>query len=475
MADPSARRPPKVEVILDPGTAPPPRRPPPRLDARPRVGGLALLASFSVYLLPILTDQATWLLGQALVFEFIGRGHKDWLWRLADLLLALVLQAMAFGLLVWVLRKPKPRRLVTLPVAAVLAFMALQWLYLAVIPSRFLVEAETAREHVKWADECAVPGYALMAGSAARAVSAGAAADDLWVTDALGRPARLRVPGCAVTPTSAPFGGDEAVLAATASGGRYLYSQEDRKSGQQAWWYGRPGLAAQRLGSPAGYEPGDGPPVLSSDGDWIAWLVRGLDSGQPRPSAVVLRPLRAGEEMTVRLDGLPRGRFRLIAVDMLARELTLGIDERYFVGVNLDGATRWGPLRPPGVDPVASTFRRVADGWVAWDGSREGESYRLAWILGGAEGRHRVRRGRTITSLAAHPSGTMIALSVTAALPIADVPDAVYVFRTDGGSEVFRRYLPAFTRSEVMFAGRALFAYTHSHGPPEVRVLRISD
>ncbi len=69
----------------------------------------------------------------------------------------------------------------------------------------------------------------------------------------------------------------------------------------------------------------------------------------------------------------------------------------------------------------------------------------------------------------------MIGVSVGRNLSIGDVRDAVYVLRTDTGEEIYRRYLPAYTRSQLAFLGDELIAVTWADGARgEVRVLRVS-
>src|SRR5262249_13168328 len=102
-------------------------------------------------------------------------------------------------------------------------------------------------------------------------------------------------------------------------------------------------------------------------------------------------------------------------------------------------------------------------GWVAWDGYKE-DGYTIAWSLPPGQGVHRVPRGRSITDVAVHPDGRLIALSVTTSLSIGDVRDAVYVLRAADGAEVFRRYLVRYARSSVLFPAADLFAYTDWDG-----------
>ncbi len=101
---------------------------------------------------------------------------------------------------------------------------------------------------------------------------------------------------------------------------------------------------------------------------------------------------------------------------------------------------------------------------------RDDESYRFAWSLPAGTGSVRVPKGRSITSLAVSPDGRWIALSVTSTLSIGSTADAVSVVRVADGAEVFRKYLPKYTRSSVAFGDAGRFVYTDLDG---VEVLAI--
>jgi hypothetical protein len=62
--------------------------------------------------------------------------------------------------------------------------------------------------------------------------------------------------------------------------------------------------------------------------------------------------------------------------------------------------------------------------------------------------------------VAADPAGRYIAFSTTTTLNIGDTRDTVAVLRTADGEEVFRRYLPAYNRTGVIFLGTEYFAYS---------------
>jgi len=108
---------------------------------------------------------------------------------------------------------------------------------------------------------------------------------------------------------------------------------------------------------------------------------------------------------------------------------------------------------------------------LVWDAYREDGPYRVSWNFGGNSGTHNVLKGRSINSAAMTPSGDLIAVSVASALNIGAIRDSIYVLRAKDGTEVFRRYLPAFTRTPVFFPTDDLLVYTADR---QVVVLRVS-
>jgi len=144
------------------------------------------------------------------------------------------------------------------------------------------------------------------------------------------------------------------------------------------------------------------------------------------------------------------------------------------VTLGFDGAPQGEPLVASGVDPQPTTFLQVGGGWVAWDAYREEGRYRIAWSLAGASRSSEVPLGRGITAVGADPGGSYVAVSTTTALNIGRIADSVYVLATKDGAEVFRRYLPTYSRSGVAFLGSERFAYDDRDADRfGVRVLRL--
>jgi hypothetical protein len=425
---------------------------------------LAAIASFAVYGVPLVGPHAVWLVGETLLRARRRPGFEP-AWLAAEVGAAVGLQVVAGLVAYWVFRRPRSARpVIALLVAAPTIIAVTDWLFLIAIPTRFLVEPEAAAEHAAWPIECRVPDRMLFNGGVPGPV---------WAVDSRGERARLdgcrleALPPIARDPGSTPV--------ARATSGRLLVMRAAR-DGTAAWAWVDPGGVPVDLTPPATRWPSYSAPLLSRDGASVVWVVRDGDA-QPPPQALLVRALSGGGERRVSLRGLPPGSVVPIGFDSPAGEITLAVSERTFVAVDLDGGVRWGPLRPMEVEPLSMTFRRIgAAGWVAWDGYRESDAYRLAWSLPAGRGLYRLPKGRSIIGVDVDSTGALIALSMTGIVSLGDIHDAVVVLRAADGAEVFRRFLPRYTRTAVAFLDAERFAYSDWVGQrAEVRVLRIAE
>jgi hypothetical protein len=132
----------------------------------------------------------------------------------------------------------------------------------------------------------------------------------------------------------------------------------------------------------------------------------------------------------------------------------------------------WGPTSVGGIALLGNGFRRIAGGWVAWDTYREEGRYRVRWSLQAGAGMHEVPKGRSIHAVAVDPKGRFVAISVVSHLSIGEVKDSVYVLKASDGSEIFRRFLPPYSRSHLAFLGTdALAMSVIENGRSVLRVL----
>jgi hypothetical protein len=227
-------------------------------------------------------------------------------------------------------------------------------------------------------------------------------------------------------------------------------------------------------------DPDPSAPILSEDGEWVAWKQYDpAASTPPLPEQIVLRSLDGTRERVVPLSPPRRAEVELLGADVNADRLTL-FEHEYatrgnsLVALDLTGASRSVLAAPGGVAAQSTTLLRVDEGWVAWDAYREEGRYRLHWRTAKGTGGHEVPLGRSITAADTDPSGSYVAISTTTALNIGHIRDSVFVLRTSDGVEVFRRYLPTYTRSRVAFLGDSRLAFDDREGEHfGVRVLKI--
>ena len=419
--------------------------------------GLALAASFGVYLIPLIGPHAAWCLGQML---WLGAGRQSLRWTMLNWAVALTAQLLAFGLCFWFLRKPGWRRGLALALLCLPAFPVLQWAYLAAIPAMFLEEPDVAAEQISWPAVCSVPGVDQTELKTRT---------ELWVRDTQpeSRYAVLAMPGCRLTPVDLPrpeFTPGQPVdfmidVTTVGPGGRGVVAKHETRSGKDSWWL-LPGMLP--LDAPEGYA-GRLPPILSDDARWVAWLEGRRVRIEPRDPG--------GQESSVDLSGLGPASFVLRRFDVRTQELILWKNDR-LIAAGFDGRLKKEFPRPSLARPQANTYLEAASGWLAWDAYRESGRYTVEWSLQAGSGSHHVPLGRTIHSAAFDSSGRWIAVGVGTSLNIGSARDAVFVLRGADGREVFRKYLPRWNRSPVAFLEGGYFAYSDAAG---VHVLRVPE
>jgi len=436
----------------------------------------AFLGSFLVYLLPLVTAHAVFPLGLTIFFDLTGAGgDKDVLWIVTDVAAALGLQLLAGLLLYWLFLAPSWKRAAVVGVSVPGFLLAGSLLYLIAIPSLFLIENDTAPEKTDLAETCAVPGYYL---ATVRTSPYPRLAQSLeaWVADKQTQEmALLRMPACAIEPINLQWSNVSPDIAHAAPGGRAVYSLVERPSGNRTWWY-LPGPASSPMAIEPRAEREPAYPVLSGDGKWVGWLSRNPKPGTETGAQVTITAPESGDTRTIEVNPLPNGGLRLLAIDTAAEEITFEHNYRNVLRTGFDGSLRWGPFSPAAVEASGYSMLFAENGWVAWDSYKDQGSYTVEWSLGEHSGTHRILKGRSINSLAVSPSGRFIAVSVGTSLNIGSIPDAVYVLRTSDASEVFRRYLRTYSRSQVAFFGDEHFAYTEGEAADlQVRVLRLPE
>ncbi len=424
----------------------------------------ALVISLSAYAIPMVSAHWADFLGVALAKE-LG-SDRELTWKAADVLLAVGLQALLF-VISWVVAD---RGRVAAVLTAALAWLPMAFvanlLYMAVIPAVFLIEADAASDVATWTEECSVPGYALdpVRAGVSRALER---RGEAWVRrdDGL-HYGIMRLPGCQVEAAAIPEEPMTGLYQALADGGA-VYSTMDAKSGTQTFWLlARGAKSGIPLDPPDGVRPHERLPLVSKNGMWVAWIIRGQSGG----ASVQIRRRSGGEEVLVLShELLQRATISLVELDAVARRIVINRDLRTFVALRFDGSVAWGPIEAP-VAAQQDTFRYLPGTWLAWDAYLDKGPYRVAW----PSGTYAIPRGSVITSAALDSRGRFAAVSSTTGLNIGSTPDKVLIVDTVDRSVVLRKTLPRYTRTQVAFLGEGHFAYSDFDGERStVRVLRI--
>jgi hypothetical protein len=426
---------------------------------------VAAALSFSVYLLPLVGPHTIMLLGAGLSQQLTGGSNREPAWIAADIGFALVLQSIAFGLWYWFLRNPRAVKGLVL-IAAILVFVVVaQTAYLVAIPSLFLIENDTARETGDWPLLCSADG--TMVPIQTPQSRSGADIPEALVQMPDGSYHLMQTTDCRLTalslpkPTVQPGGLVDFTIGVSyfVPGRGVLIEKTEPRTPTISRSFVKSGT-----GETIPIEPvPNSPAVVSMDGEWIGWIPFDGDTGE-NPSRLFIRRLE-GASPPVEIDLSPFGQrnsYSIVHLDVQNREIMISRNDysKYvFMTLNFEGEVL-STIEPDGVSPQNQTFRKLPSGWVAWDAYEDRRPYRLQWSFPGGSSTHAVLRGRGITAVAANPSGTLIAVSVTTNLNIGSTPDSVYVLRAGDGSEAFRRYLSRYSRSDVLFPNDNLFMYS---------------
>jgi len=439
-----------------------------RRSRRPAFWALAI--SFAVYFVPIIGPHTGTLLGWGLFQEISGRGGRPTGWIAADIAFALALQSVIFVLAYWFLKNPSLLSGLVCSGCFALVLPVIPLAYMVAIPSMFLIEKDTSTDTGSFPEVCSADDATMVAVPMPR-VRTNVPMRQVLVQSSQGRYMMLVFEGCRVVPLSVPQptvhpgGRVDFMLAVNyvVPGIGVLFNTTQTSNGAVRWAVLRDGD-----NEPVPLDLLTPVPILSGDGQWVAWIQR--DEGSPpRPSRIHIRPVEGARVLEgIDLSSLGTKSLTLLNFDTQSREALIH-DGDSFITVDFEGNAISG-IKPDGVGAQSQTFLRMAGGWVAWDAYQERDRYRVRWEFPGGSGSHGVPLGRGISAVSANPLGTMVAVSVSTALNIGSFPDAVYVLKAGDGSEVFRRSLPRFSRSEVIFPDDQLFAYS-SEG--KTHVLRV--
>lgn len=448
-------------------------------EPRPRGPALikAFLGSFAVYLLPIVSPHIAMIWGVVVVMEVASAYRREPLWLAVDLTLAVLLQAAAFLLLYWMLRRPAWWRIAIPAAAAPVFFIALLSAYMWLIPVYFLVEDDTAPAIDDWPVICTLP-EAWLDAQRSQIDMSNQAAMNVWITRGGGADHLiLEMPDC-VTRSGflLSLTGSSGIDQVTPAGD-VLYRIHDKDSAKFEHRLLAAGAAeAKVLTAPPGeYAHSYWAPVLSVDGTALAWLERVALADGTRQQLVRTRDVASGMEQTHHTRQPIRDQLELLYYDSRRGEFLFSRYPNEVFGIDTAGHVTWGPVRIDGIESVDRNVRRLAGGWVAWEAYREQGRYRIVWSLPGGGGFRDVPKGRHINSVSTTVSGDLIAVSVTGSVSIGNIESAVFVFRSSDSDEVFRRYLPRHTSTPVQFLGDEYLAMStqEENGKGRVVVLQV--
>ncbi len=433
----------------------------------------AFLLSFLVYLVPILHVHGATLVGIYLWAALVeGRNGREPLWLAMDAGFAVAMQIAWFFALRWILTGSRLRWLLLAGLAPVTA-VAVVWTYLLVIPALFLIETDEAPETGDWPVACSVAGAGTV-GLPTGVTLALERAGEAWIRFGDGGYGVLSMPDCRVVRRELFFPGVRGSVGYIAPGGTVYYRMDSDGDGTFEHWYLKEGKTApKRLEAPAGIDHWT--PVVDAAADTMAWLeTKRNDDRKLLGYVIAVRTLPDGPEFRVPLQMERRSSALLLDLDLAAgRFIVLGNYSAVHT-IGLDGRAMNKPVQPAGFENIGTSFRLLSGGWVAWDGYRENARYRVGWSLPAGSGMFDIPKGRGITAVSVDSTGRHIAVSVSGNLSIGSIEDSVRVIRVADGKEVWRRYMPRYTRSQVAFLGSGYLAVTHIvAGQARVDVLEI--
>ena len=438
--------------------------------ARKYALGLALLCSCAVYLIPIVGPHAIFTIGESLHQHFREFAKYPG-WALTELWATLLLQTAAFVLFYCFWRRRSALSFVVLLVASAAALIEAQELYFARIPAHFLIEQETAQEKTgAWPEACRIADAQVMNVRVPGRMPAGGW-PEAWLEDSHAGWSILRMPQCqrvAATlpqPAVRPGGGVGFMIGVTqvVPGGLALVQRHETAANKDTWLLANV-PAATLTPLPAPETKQYVAPYLSDEGTQTGWVLVIPNTGPPVLEELHVLPASGNApERVVNLTPFGPNTYELIGLDDRSGEASLWVSlplPGHLLTIGPDGRARAAPAIPAGIRPQRPTIILLQHGVVAWDAYKEDENYVISWALDTGSGSHKIPRGSSPTAVAADAAGRYVAFSTTTSLNIGDTRDTVVVLRTADGAEVFRRYLPAYNRTGVVFLGTDYFAYS---------------
>lgn len=290
----------------------------------------------------------------------------------------------------------------------------------------------------------------------------------------------LTMPGCKVETILPGVAGFPAASPSVTVGGDVLF--DSGHVGPRTLYFKASGQAVVALQKPSDVRETPGlpmlsdsfwNPVLSDDGRAVVWSVTESRGGGETNQHLQARSLVDGSEKSIPLESVHMG-YELLSANVTTDEFALaGYPNRALV-VDHGGNLKWGPKTADAIQSVDECFRRVGDGWVAWDLVRtDSAAVRLQWSLAAGSGQREYPLS-SLESVSVDPSGLRIAVSTSASSTLND-EESISIVRVSDGKDLYRRTLPRWSRAHLAFLGSEYLAVSTSTGVDVVRVPGASD
>lgn len=208
--------------------------------------------------------------------------------------------------------------------------------------------------------------------------------------------------------------------------------------------------------------------VLSDDGSAIVWHA---PKGQPGSAEQIrVRDIATGQESSIAIQATSRSGFEVFSANVAEDEYVLREYPNKILAVDGSGAVKWGPKEATGVESLVTSndFRRVDDGWVAWNSTTDDGAAHLAWSLAAGSGRKTFPLSYFET-VSVSPDGRLIAVSASAGSALND-KEAIVLLRASDGRELFHQALPRYSRIKLGFLDPTRLAINTKEGVDIVRV-----
>lgn len=354
------------------------------------------------------------------------------------------------------------------PLARRLVGAAMAVIALAVLASKLTREISSIRAESPPLDvECSVPNVSLMFAFAGIDLAMERSGKAL-VEHADSGLSLLSLPGCRLETILPPPPSRTATVPTVTAGGDLLY--DSGYQGPRSVMLKRAGKEPTALAPPADLGKDHWSPVLSDDGRALVWVVgHGLGDGNVEQHLQV-RDLDSGSERSIPLDTVRMG-YELVAANVGNDDFVLVDYPNRVLVVDGEGRKKWGPQEADAIEHVTQEFRRLADGWVAWDSVRiDNNAVRLQWSTSRGSGRREFPLS-SVHSLSVDPTGEWIAVSTSAATRL-NSDELLLVLRISDGEELLHRTMPKYSRVNVAFLDHTHLAMDAKSG---VDVVRIAD